>query len=125
MFRSYFGTEVNEDALMKHVSLVYELIDEVVDYGIPQNLSPEVLKLYIATEQDMIDRMGQKLQDRILGKKVDTAAKASATLQVTGAVSWRQEGIFYKKNQVFLDIVENVNLLLSTKGTVKVCAAEE
>lgn len=118
MFRSYFGTEVNEDALMKHVSLVYELIDEVVDYGIPQNLSPEVLKLYIATEQDMIDRMGQKLQDRILGKKVDTAAKASATLQVTGAVSWRQEGIFYKKNQVFLDIVENVNLLLSTKGTV-------
>lgn len=37
---------------------------------------------------------------------------------MTGAVSWRQEGIFYKKNQVFLDIVENVNLLLSTKGTV-------
>lgn len=64
----------------------------------------------------------------------------NATLQVTGAVGWRREGLSYKKNevsveflslclcvysllydsfslmQVFLDIVESVNLLMSSKG---------
>jgi AP-2 complex subunit mu-1 len=37
---------------------------------------------------------------------------------VTGAVSWRREGIRYRKNEVFLDVVEQVNLLMSSKGTV-------
>lgn len=45
-------------------------------------------------------------------KKVDP----NATLQVTGAVSWRREGIKYKKNEVFLDLVEQVNLLMSSNG---------
>jgi len=35
--------------------------------------------------------------------------------QVTGAVSWRREGIRHKKNEVFLDVVEHVNLLMSSK----------
>ena len=38
--------------------------------------------------------------------------------QVTGAVSWRREGLRYRKNEVFLDVVEHVNLLFSAKGTV-------
>ena len=32
---------------------------------------------------------------------------------VTNAVSWRQEGIKYRKNEVFLDVIESVNLLVS------------
>ncbi|KAL9249694.1 AP-2 complex subunit mu-like protein [Drosera capensis] len=45
----------------------------------------------------------------------------NATLQVTGAVGWRREGLVYKKNEVFLDIVESVNLLMSSKGSVLRC----
>jgi len=30
--------------------------------------------------------------------------------QVTGAVGWRKDSIKYKKNEVFLDIVEQVRL---------------
>ncbi|KAF3339133.1 AP-2 complex subunit mu [Carex littledalei] len=48
-------------------------------------------------------------------------AVPNATLQVTGAVGWRREGLFYKKNEVFLDIVESVNLLMSSKGSVLRC----
>lgn len=32
---------------------------------------------------------------------------------VTNAVSWRSEGIKYKKNEVFIDVIESVNLLVS------------
>jgi AP-1 complex subunit mu len=37
---------------------------------------------------------------------------------VTNAVSWRSEGLKYRKNEVFLDVVESVNLLVNTNGTV-------
>ena len=40
------------------------------------------------------------------------------TVQATGAISWRAEGIRYKRNEVFIDIIENVNVLLSSRGTV-------
>lgn len=33
---------------------------------------------------------------------------------VTNAVSWRKEGVAYRKNEVFLDVIESVNLLVST-----------
>jgi len=39
-------------------------------------------------------------------------------MQVTGAVSWRRDGLSYKKNEVYLDIVESVNVLMTAKGTV-------
>jgi hypothetical protein len=35
--------------------------------------------------------------------------------QVTGAVGWRKEGLRYKKNEVFLDVIENVNMLMSAQ----------
>ena len=37
---------------------------------------------------------------------------------LTNVVSWRQEGIKYKKNDVFLDVIEKVNLLVARDGTV-------
>ena len=46
----------------------------------------------------------------------DKGKGSNTTLQVTGAVGWRSEGIKHKKNDVFLDIIEQVNLLVSTKG---------
>ncbi len=33
-------------------------------------------------------------------------------IAVTNAVSWRTEGIRYRKNEVFLDVIESVNLLV-------------
>jgi len=34
-------------------------------------------------------------------------------MAVTNAVSWRSEGVKYRKNEVFLDVIESVNLLVS------------
>ncbi|WVO14382.1 hypothetical protein L204_102015 [Cryptococcus depauperatus] len=39
-------------------------------------------------------------------------------MAVTNAVSWRSEGIRYRKNEVFLDVVESVNLLVNASGNV-------
>src|SRR6201992_1678312 len=44
--------------------------------------------------------------------------QARPPIAVTNAVSWRSEGIRYRKNEVFLDVIESLNLLVSSNGTV-------
>lgn len=44
--------------------------------------------------------------------------QARPPIAVTNAVSWRSEGIRYRKNEVFLDVVESLNLLVSANGNV-------
>ena len=39
-------------------------------------------------------------------------------MQVTGAVQWRAPGLVYKKNEVYLDIVESISVLISPSGQV-------
>ena len=39
-------------------------------------------------------------------------------LQVTGQIGWRREGIKYRRNELFLDVLEYVNLLMSPQGQV-------
>ncbi|UYV68727.1 AP2M1 [Cordylochernes scorpioides] len=38
--------------------------------------------------------------------------------QVTGQIGWRREGIKYRRNELFLDVLEYVNLLMSPQGQV-------
>lgn len=39
-----------------------------------------------------------------------------AARQVTGAVGWRKDNIRYKKNELFLDVIETVSMLMSAQG---------
>lgn len=40
------------------------------------------------------------------------------TMQATGALSWRRSDVKYRKNEAFVDVIEDVNLLMSATGTV-------
>ena len=39
-------------------------------------------------------------------------------MAVTNAVSWRSEGLKYRRNEVFLDVVESINMLANSNGNV-------
>ncbi|CAN4122380.1 unnamed protein product [Withania somnifera] len=54
VIKDYLGV-LNEDSLRKNFVLVYELLDEVVDFGYVQTTSTEILKSYIFNEPIMID----------------------------------------------------------------------
>ena len=104
IFRAYFGDEYDEDTLRNHMTLIYELMDETMDFGYPQNCSIEVLQTYI--------NLGT-IQDGYLDQE-----PTQLTSQITGQIDWRREGIRYKKNEVWIDILESVNLLFSATGNV-------
>ncbi|EJD53174.1 clathrin adaptor, mu subunit [Auricularia subglabra TFB-10046 SS5] len=101
--KSYFG-KVDEEAVKSNFVLIYELIDEIIDFGYPQTSETDTLKLYITTE----------------GVKSQPAPEESSkiTVQATGLTSWRRADVKYKKNEAFVDVVETVNLLMSAKGTI-------
>lgn len=51
--QDYCGS-LGEEAIRKNFPLIYELLDEVVDYGIPQNTSTEALKTFIQNEPTVV-----------------------------------------------------------------------
>ncbi|KAJ2858810.1 clathrin associated protein complex medium subunit [Coemansia erecta] len=108
---SYFG-RFDEEAVKNNFVLFYELLDEVLDFGYPQNIEVDTLKLYVTTESirskgAVVDQQQQQQQP-----------PQSITMQATGATTWRRNDILYKKNEAFVDVIESVNLILSAKGTV-------
>eukprot|EP00920_Eleutheroschizon_duboscqi_P025766 GHVT01063611.1.p1 GENE.GHVT01063611.1~~GHVT01063611.1.p1 ORF type:complete len:414 (+),score=7.46 GHVT01063611.1:380-1621(+) len=119
ILRAYFGAAgrntatspapiLDENAIRRNFPLVYELLDETIDNGYPQILELDVLKKYITQGEDK----GKAFDLR------DEAALKRITVQATGSCSWRAEGIKYKKNEVYIDVIEHVNVLVSQKGQV-------
>ena len=51
------------------------------------------------------------------GHKLDVGAP-KPPVALTNAVSWRGEGVKYRKNEVFLDVIESVNLLVCGSESV-------
>mmetsp|Transcript_13265 Transcript_13265/g.41905 ORF Transcript_13265/g.41905 Transcript_13265/m.41905 type:complete len:435 (-) Transcript_13265:24-1328(-) len=103
IFKAYFGGTFDENQIRRNFVLIYELLDEIIDYGYPQILEADVLKKYITQgNSKSVD-----LNDQEQLKKI--------TVQATGVCSWRAEGIKHRKNEVYIDVVENVNILMSAK----------
>ena len=106
VFKAYFKGKVNEEHIRDHFTTVYELLDETMDFGYPQNSSVDVLQLYIKTASERALMPESKTDN------------SQITSQITGAVDWRLPDLKYKKNEVFIDILESVNLLMSADGEV-------
>lgn len=39
-------------------------------------------------------------------------------MAVSSAISWRNEGLKYRKNEVFLDVIESLNVLVNSSGAI-------
>lgn len=100
VMQSYFG-KISEENVKNNFVLIYELLDEILDFGYPQNTDTGILKTFI-TQQGV--------------KSATKEEQSQITSQVTGQIGWRREGIKYRRNELFLDVLEYVNLLMSTQG---------
>jgi len=101
ILKAYLGDDFEESSMRNSMTLIYELMDETMDFGYPQNCAIDVLRLYI--------NLGNV-------KPQDEPEPSLLTSQITGAIDWRREGIRHKKNEVYIDVLESVNLLLSSTG---------
>jgi len=98
VLKDYFR-ELEEESIRDNFVITYELMDEMMDFGYPQISEAKILREYITQEAHKMN-----VQDKIMA--------------VTNAVSWRAEGIKHRKNEIFLDVVERLNLLVAANGTL-------
>jgi AP-2 complex subunit mu-1 len=90
--------------------LTLGLLLEILDFGYPQNTETDTLKMYITPDN---------LSSAIRSTSTNIASDTSKiTMQATGAQSWRRSDVKYRKNEAFVDVIEDVNLLMSATGTV-------
>ncbi|KAG7663117.1 apm1 [[Candida] subhashii] len=100
----YFKS-LEEESIRDNFVIIYELLDEMMDFGVPQTTDTKILKEYIT----------QDYYSLIRSTPNHLVQPPNA---VTNAVSWRKDGIFYKKNEAFLDVVESINMLINAQGQV-------
>jgi len=51
-------------------------------------------------------------------KKSDNSENLMVPTAASNAVGWRTDGIKHNKNEIFLDVIEKVNILVSNTGNV-------
>ncbi|XP_049850274.1 AP-1 complex subunit mu-like [Schistocerca gregaria] len=100
VLREYF-TEVVEESIRNNFVIIYELLDEMLNFGYPQVTEAALLKKYITQKSHHLSK-----------------ARVRVPKEVMDRVSWRPEDVSYSKNEVYLDVVEKVNLLVSASGAI-------
>ena len=125
---------MEEESIRDNFVVIYELLDEVMDFGWPQVTETKILKEFIMQVGNKLERAQPSLPPQAVRCGL-VAAPVSAGIrryppvschthlapvpaQLTNRVSWRPEGIKHRKNEIFLDVVERLNLLVSTSGSV-------
>jgi len=99
---AYFEV-LEEESIRDNFVIIYELLDEMMDFGYPQATDAKILQEFITQEFYKLDKSEHDIRP----------APALSTM-----VPWRSDTIKYPTNEVFLDVVESVNTLVASNGSV-------
>ena len=147
---------IDRDAIIDNLVLIFDLLDECMDFGVVQLTDYNILKEYIKmqvnlprvrADHDVSDSESESDSDtgkvkstrhkRTKSKDVrstynqaniedvmnqDTSLINSSVLRTYSlGINWRPKGIFYTKNEIYIDVVESCELLydLETRAVKK------
>ncbi|CAI8585820.1 unnamed protein product [Vicia faba] len=114
VIKDYLGI-LNEDSLRKNFVLVYELLDEVIDFGYVQTTSTELLKSYIFNEPLVID--AARLSPLGPAAIFSQGTKRMPGIAVTKSVVATEPG-GRRREEIFVDIIEKISITFSSSGYI-------
>lgn len=106
------------DLVRDNYVLIYELFDECIDFGIPQLTDFSILKEYIKLmikPEDYYDHSHINNQLDQMELQVEQEINSSVSRTAMTKISWRPKGIFYNKNELFVDCNEYVTFKYNYK----------
>ncbi|XP_062309606.1 AP-4 complex subunit mu-1 isoform X2 [Osmerus eperlanus] len=117
LIKDYCGN-LTEKSVRMNFALIYELLDEVVDYGYIQTTSTDILKNFIQTEAvsskpfslfdlSNVGLFGAETQQ----SKVAPSAAASRPIMSSRG---EQGG----KNEIFVDVIERMSVVIGSNGVL-------
>lgn len=115
LLKRYFNSQkLNRWLIMDNFHLIYELLDESLDFGIPQLTDYNIIQDYIKVQVNLHDELADS--SKKISKKEDVHGfeddesymNSFIARTTTSAISWRPKGIHYTKNEFFLDVIEEI-----------------
>ena len=97
--------QLNEETIRKNFVLIYEIIDEMIDFGYPQLSDTEQVKQFVFTEP-IVDIQNNTLKDMFAR---NTKSNTSTLRSVADSNT---------KNEIYVDIIEKITCLFSRNGTI-------
>ncbi|CAJ1971678.1 unnamed protein product [Sphenostylis stenocarpa] len=114
VIKDYLGI-LNEESIRKNFVLVYELLDEVIDFGYVQTTSTEMLKAYVFNEPLVID--AARLSPLGPASIFAQGSKRMPGIAVTKSVVATEPG-GRRREEIFVDIIEKISITFSSSGYI-------
>lgn len=113
----YCGS-LGEETVSRNVALVYDLLDEVLDYGYVQTTSTEMLRNFIQTEAVVSKPFSLFHLSSVGLFGAETQQSKVAPSSAAGRPVLPSRADQSQKNEVFLDVVERLSVLIASNGSL-------
>ncbi|KAG9306556.1 hypothetical protein G9A89_004753 [Geosiphon pyriformis] len=105
----YLG-EVSENTIKDNFDIVYQLLEEMMDYGYPLTTEPNALKDMIVPPTIMNKVISQVAGVTNVGNNVPNGTLSS--------IPWRKAGVKYNNNEIYFDVVEEIDAIVDSNGAI-------
>ncbi|KAH6576410.1 hypothetical protein BASA50_002313 [Batrachochytrium salamandrivorans] len=109
LLSDYFGG-ISELILKENFVIVYELLEELVDYGSPYITEPSLLKEMIPPPSLLSSMMNAVSIGTQFGTKLRTGSIST--------IPWRSTGLKYTNNEIFFDVIEELDVVIDRTGHI-------
>lgn len=109
IFEEYFGT-VEETTIKENFSTVYQLLEEMMDFGYPLTTEPNALKAMIKPPSVV-----NKITSLAMGGSNVSDVLPDGTIS---NMPWRKTGVKYAQNEIYIDIIEEIDAILDRQGNI-------
>lgn len=105
---------LNEDLIKDNFVIVYELLDEMIDNGFPLTTEPNILREMISPPN---------IVSKVLSVVTGNSSNVSDTLPgaTASCVPWRTTDPKYANNEVYVDLVEEMDAVINRDGVLVKC----
>ncbi|XP_068660377.1 AP-3 complex subunit mu isoform X1 [Aristolochia californica] len=105
---------LNEDLIKDNFVIVYELLEEMMDNGFPLTTEPNILREMIAPPN---------IVSKVLSVVTGNTSNVSNTLPgaTASSVPWRTTDLKHANNEVYVDLVEEIDAIVGRDGTLAKC----
>lgn len=114
LIKDFCGT-LTEEAIRKNFILIYEILDEFMDFGYPQITSTEQIKKFIVNEAVPVESAKQFINQGGIGV-ANIWKPNTISSQATTAPIKIKENAKNTKNEIFLDVYEKIFVTFNSTG---------
>ena len=111
--KDYIGV-MTEESLRKNFTLIYELVDEIIDFGHPQSASTAELQAFVFNEAAPVSNP----KDNKLMPSLKSTQKTMSSKAVHKPISLPNASSRSDKNEIFVDVIDRISATFNSTGQV-------